>query len=48
MIAKKPFTGVINGEEKRFSAGDKITPAEAKALGLAKKPDLVEQPKPKE
>lgn len=42
MIAAVRFTGVIRGREKVFRPGDSVKPAEAKELGLADKPHLVQ------
>lgn len=40
MIAVAKFKATIDGQEKTFHVGDKITDAEAKELGLADKPNL--------
>lgn len=40
LTARVAFTGVVGGKEKRFAAGDKITDAEAKEMGLGVKPQL--------
>lgn len=45
MIAKTKFVGIVGGKEKTFAAGDTITAAEAKELGLSKKPQLAAKPK---
>ncbi|PJJ86855.1 hypothetical protein CLV77_1415 [Brevirhabdus pacifica] len=37
MIALKRFVGVIDGKERRFEKGDKITKAEAEAMDLVRK-----------
>lgn len=47
MRAAIDFVGVIGGEEKHFRAGDTITAAEAKELGLTDKPHLVVKDKGK-
>jgi len=47
MRAAVDFIGVIGGVEKDFRAGDTITAAEAKELGLADKPHLVDHDKKK-
>ncbi|MCD1619130.1 hypothetical protein K7H20_13755 [Salipiger manganoxidans] len=38
--ADRAFVGVVAGAEKSFAAGDDITEAEAKELGLKGKPGL--------
>lgn len=40
MIAATRFAAILGGVERRFQPGDKITEAEAKELGLARKPSL--------
>ena len=40
MKALIAFAGVIDGREVRFAAGQDISAAHAKELGLADKPDL--------
>lgn len=42
MIAAQDFIGVIGGVEKPFAKGQPISAADAKELGLAGKPELVE------
>lgn len=38
--AKVDFIGVVGGKEVMFAPGDKITAAQAKELGLDRKPEL--------
>lgn len=40
MIARQSFVAVVGGKEVAFRIGDKITPAVAKELNLADKPEL--------
>ena len=37
------FVGVTGGKEQRYAAGDIVTAAAAKEMGLADKPDLATQ-----
>lgn len=43
MIAARAFVGVVDGKEKAFGQGDTITDAEAKEMGLSKKPGLAKK-----
>jgi len=45
MKAADKFTGIIDGKEKTFPKGAKISAKDATALGLDKKPELVEPAK---
>tara|TARA_R110002020_G_scaffold41283_1_gene121831 strand:- start:7344 stop:7487 length:144 start_codon:yes stop_codon:yes gene_type:complete len=45
VIAKQNFIGIINGKEKDFKEGQKISQKDAKELNLAEKPELAKAEK---
>lgn len=47
-VASRAFVGVVAWAEKSFAAGDQITDAEAKELGIKGKPDLAQLKKTKD